>query len=197
MITHPTKLAIVFTGILIFAVIGVAWAQGGLPHVVPQQVNQIPSQLLQSSNERQAPGQRLMSISEIENITGFRLVLPKVLPEDCSLNERFAQYQHAFLIYDCVTIMEWKADGVSQPFVGQDSVENATVNGKPALYINGAWKTRGTSANQSTTPGQPVWDSSILPSLIFETNNVVVQLDAWGQQKLSKEDLLKIAESFE
>ena len=88
-------------------------------------------------------------------------------------------------LYNCVTILERKAQAVGQPYVGKDSVEGTNIGGKPALTINGAWKTRGESSNQSTILAQPEWDSSILPSLIFETNSIVVQLDAWGQGSMS------------
>jgi len=86
--------------LLTMAVIGIAWAQGNLLHVAPQQVEQIPYALLQSPGQPQMAEPRLMSVADIEKAIGFRVVLPKDLPENCALQERFVQYEHAFLIYN-------------------------------------------------------------------------------------------------
>ena len=170
-----------------------ALAQSRLPHVAPQMVPEFPG------TPRIPPGPpqprrlqpRFEELAQIERAVGFRLLLPTYLPLGCDLEEQFVYGPRvAGLRYTCIAISAQKVHRQVRPSVGLGSVHEVTVNGLPALYIDGAW----VSAN-----GGPIaWQQSAFPELWLERDGVFVRLRIWPQMRLAdpKQELIRIAESL-
>lgn len=163
-------------------------AQTALEHFAPREVKQLPNTSMAYETIPDKP--QLMDVQELEKLTGFTLLMPTYLPLDCRVRERFfdAKPRVAYLIYSCVGIAEQKAKSIQRPFIGEGSTQELTIGGNPAIYIGGAWV-------QLPGQKQPTWMPGVAQQLVFERNGILVRLDATA--RLSKEDLVRIAESIQ
>jgi hypothetical protein len=92
------------------------------------------------------------------------------------------------LSYACVGISEQRGESVQHPSVGKDSTQEVTVEGKPALLIDGAWV-------QSSNEKEATWARGP-KNLVFERDNLIIDLMA-NSLTLTGEELIRIAESLE
>jgi hypothetical protein len=176
---------IMLLGVLLVAVPVVA--QTALEYFVPREVKELPP--IQATYEPPPTTARLMEIAQLEELAGFTIIVPTYLPSACVLAERFfvSGPRVVYLNYSCVSIAQQRAQTVHQPHVGENSVQKVTVNGKPAVYINGIWV---------VMPGsdERIWAEGVIKELTFEHDGLLVRMQT---DQLSKEELLRIAESLE
>jgi len=147
------------------------------------------------------------SLASLKKAVGFPLLVPTYVPEGCPIwRYAYVKLSAAFLTYTCVDILEqkavtdWRNNPLRQP-VGPDAVQNMTIDGQPAYYIEGTWQFTTT---RSGTPTPPVWVPSGARRLVFERGDVLVDLAAMPSSLqngipsglISKEELMQIAESM-
>lgn len=146
-------------------------------------------------------------LASLEQAVGFTLAVPRYLPVGCPLWQyAYAKPSAAFLTYTCVDILEqtavadWRTNPLRQP-VGPHAVQNVSLNGQPAYYIEGTWQFQTTRSGTATPP---VWVPSGARRLVFERGDVLVDLAAMPSSMpngvasglISKAELIQIAESM-
>lgn len=188
-------LAALLGTVIITLVVATALAQGSLQFFRPREVQQIPAAMQQPPPPAQpsaaqiAEAFRSEDFADIEKAAGFTLLFPKDLPAGCKLRSHsFDTLTHAAnLKYTCVTISEKRGQRLEQPYAGPNSVQSITVQGQPAILVDGSWV---------TMPGdkEPKWRQGFVPTLVFERDGIVVRLVMLGDDK---EGLIKIAESMQ
>jgi hypothetical protein len=176
---------VMLLGVLLVAVPVVA--QTALEHFVPREIKELPP--IQATYEPPPATARLMEVAQLEVLTGFSIIAPTYVPRGCVLTERFfVSGPHVvYLNYSCVSIALQQAHPMHQPHVGENSVQEVIVNGKPALYINGIWVIMPGSEER-------IWREGVVKELVLEHNGLLIRLQT---DQLSKEELVKIAESLE
>ncbi len=190
MIMQIRKLVFVVGLAILVGVLGVGTllAQGALLNFVPREVENLS--LARAILEPTPPEPRLIDITELERLAGFSLLVPAYLPQHCASQERFyvPVGKEVILNYSCVIIAERKADSIQRPGVGLGSVQEITVNGRPALLIDGMWV---------KMPGEKelTWKPDLFHVMVFEHNGLIVRLTAPGHS--SKDELIRIAASMQ
>lgn len=208
--------AILLTGVLL---VGPALAQFALPHFAPREVDEMP--VLSAVTMAAAPEPITVDIvGRLEAQAGFAVLVPIYVPSDCHLSEGNYLPEpigEVELVYrssnnlPCFTTnqREIEDDITHTPFIYEGSGEEITIHGQPALYIDGMWVLGDLSdseGNESDSgimelgPGElaklmetATWVEGP-KQLIFENDTLLVRLD--GGSQLSKEELIRIAESM-
>jgi hypothetical protein len=146
------------------------------------------------------PVRRWSAPDELAGTVGFVPLAPAYLPPGCEARERYALARPpaAYLIYACVAIAQQAGGIVQQPAVGAGAAEVLAVGGYPALYIRGGWveARRGTPGGLPGEPGELVWREDVGQTLILERDGLIIRLQVPGAATLSREELLRIAESL-
>jgi hypothetical protein len=153
-----------------------------------------------------------LSISEAETSTGFDLLEPYILPEG---------YEFAYARYDSLeqTVMLFylpkdQSEGVGGLYIMETprhpsneiisceecpagAEELVQVNGMPAYYLQGSFYTGSSDQPLST----PIWQADDPNySLTWATDKLVIKLNytltEWYPGQITKDDLIKIAESM-
>lgn len=190
----------------------------GLGYFAPQEVEKLPSSggpVVLATIPSEAYSK---NIKMLEERAGFSVLVPRYLPFTCNLRGGYYLAEpigEIHLEYDsndnlpCFDVAQRKRktqeDTVHSPFVGQGSVEEITIKGKPALYINGVWMVKESLSENGTTMrlspeereklfGGATWVQGP-QQLIFEYKGLLIHINAGPN--ISKEELVKIAESME
>lgn len=171
---------------LLFSILmtGLAFAENGLAHFAPREVEKLPISLQATDSTVIQSDAR--GINTLEKQVGFAILLPTSLPSGCRLSRSMygAAGNSAILHYSCAFIIERKTEITDHPLVALKSTHQTTVAGKPALVIDGVW--------EEQPSGRTTW-SSEFKTLVFEQNGLVIRILANG---LSDDQLIKIAESM-
>lgn len=187
------RMGLAVTSVLILSLAATWPAVGQIlsKHIAPRQIAAWPSPPHVAVEPSATP--RTLDAAQQEKAVGFPLLMPTYLPAGCTLQNRINISRIAHLVYSCVIVDEQATDRVWQPPVGMDSTQEVTVNGQPAIYIDGVWIT-------DKPGGDAVWKSGVAGQLTFERNNLIVHLISVRQSssspQLSKEDLIRIGESI-
>ncbi|MDQ4075147.1 MAG: DUF4367 domain-containing protein [Chloroflexota bacterium] len=183
-LSHVGALVILLAGLVVALPVV---AQTALEYFAPREVTEL--QPIQADYETPPSAPRWLETEQLEEVAEFTLIEPTYLPPDCVLNERFfaSRPRVVYLNYSCVSIAEQKTQVTHRPRVGEDSVQEITVNGKPAVYINGIWVVMPGSEER-------IWKEGVVKELILEQDGLLIRMQS---DKLSKEELIKIAESLE
>lgn len=130
--------------------------------------------------------------AELQRQAGFPVLEPTWLPPGCQPVEAWVDgtgHIFANLTYTCLHVVEDVVHGVQRPYVGAGATQDVTVSGQPAVYVDGGW---------TQILGQdsaPQWRSGPV-QLLFVQDNVFFILDGLLGQHLSKDELIRIAESL-
>ena len=161
-----------------------------LDHYAPREVARIPMPISTAAAPTPQSRSTITDLARIEEQIGHRILQPTYLPANCGgLRERFAyaDIRVAVLRYGCVGIEQQVNSGIQQPYVGTGASQSLTVNGQPAIYINGIWV-------QDKPGGKLTWRAGDYHELIFEQNGLTIRLSA--STEIAKEELVRIAESM-
>ena len=196
------------------AVPALAWF--ALEHFAPREVEKLPIAGESVALATLPPEDYSENLETLEKQAGFSPLMPRYVPSGCNFHRGYYLAEpigEIHLEYDsfgnlpCLDISQRETEGdrIDRPFVGEDSMEEITINGKPALYINGTWLVkdfpieRRTTIHLSPKEQEELFDGAVWvqgpQQLIFEQNGLLIRIDAGP--KISKEELVKIAESME
>lgn len=200
-ITAYSGASVVAALLLLFTMATVSAVLAGvvLPHVAPREVAQHPP-ILAGFDVTDRPGQAV-TLDELSTRAGFRVLLPTSLPVGC-VNKgsfSFAEVSVIAINYSCVSLSEKKGGDIAAPPVAPGSLTEVSVNGTPALYVDGAWAQE--PAAGATPPTGPkldpaanfVWRRGLIQQLYFERDGVVVHLTA--DNSITRAEFIRIAES--
>lgn len=178
--------------IVVLSVVGVlpVAAQAILTYFAPREVTALPPPAYETVEARPT-ALRWVERPTLEQQAGFSVLAPNYLPPNCTLREQYflAEPKVVNLTYGCMWIAEQRSTTVQQPLVGQGATRTVTVNGQPAVYIEGAWVTIVRDGKEE--PLQ--WDPSALRQLVFERNGLLIRLSS---PNLTLQELVQIAESM-
>lgn len=201
-------------------VVGPTLAQFALPHFAPREVEELP---ILPAVTFAAPLESITTniIDELEGQAGFSLLIPDYVPPECQLRE--GKYLpepigEVMLVYrsldnlPCFTLNQRVIDdSTHRPFIHDGSAEEITINGEPALYVDGMWVIEGPIGRESNSdsitlaPGElaelmetATWVEGP-KQLVFERGMILLRLDGgvYEDSQLTKEELIRIAESME
>lgn len=192
-------------------------AQFALPHFAPREVTKWPALSEVTMAEPPEPVTTEI-ISQLEEQAGFAVLTPQYVPSGCQLHEGsylpepIGEVQLVYRSADnlpCFTTNQRAIDGdaTHTPFIYEGSGEEITIHGQPAFYIDGIWVVEGLGDGEGNAdtielaPGEleelietATWVEGH-KQLVFENGALLVRLD--GDMQLTKEELIRIAESME
>lgn len=190
-------------------------AQFALEHFAPREVEKLPI-TGESVTLATIPSESyLNNVETLETQLGFVVLMPQYIPTYCHFQESYylaEPVSEIHLVYDttdklpCFEVTQRKAQEnmVHRPSVGPGSTEEITINGEPALYINGMWVIENMPGNEtalrlSSEDMEKLFEDAAWvegpQQLVFENNDLLIRIDAGPN--ISKEELVKIAESLE
>lgn len=196
------------------AVPALAWF--ALEHFAPREVEKLPIASESVTLATLPPEAYSENIETLIKQAGFSPLMPRYVPSGCNFHRGYYLAEpigEIHLEYNssgnlpCLDISQRETEGdrIDRPFVGEDSMEEINIEGKPALYINGTWlikdvpTERGTTIHLSPKEQEKLFEGAVWvqgpQQLIFEQNGLLIRIDAGP--RISKEELVKIAESME
>lgn len=134
---------------------------------------------------------RESSLLELEKKAGFAPLTPKYLPQGCEPKEQFVidLAREINLTYSCVFIAQSLSEGkqgTQTPLIKRGSSRPITVNGNPAILVEGLWKKAQNGDDAS-------WEIGLLQRF-FEKGNYSIGLMAPAATGVDQ--LVRIAESL-
>lgn len=219
MISRKRLLYLLGLGLILIMFVFIATpslAKVALEYFAPQQVEQLPFSNETTTISTIPEDWYTNEIEKLETQAGFAVFKPSYLPEDCYFREGFyleAPIAETHLLYDssndlpCFEIVQrhTHGDGIAQPFVGPDSVEEIMINDLPAIYIHGTWLIEDFPESEdgviriSPNEQQNLFEDSKWveghQQVVFEQNGFLIRIDG-PTFIVGKEKLIKVAESL-
>lgn len=202
---------VVFLLILSALLVAPALAQFGLIHFAPREVKTLPV-INRPVELATVPPEAYSDVETLEKQAGFSVLQPGYLPVGCALFESnylaepIGEIDMVYRLANglpCFSVTQRKSAGpVHRPYVEEGSVDEVTVHGLPAIYIDGMWRVENLPQKTGKTitikPDELFETATWMQGpkqLIFEYNDILIRIDAGAD--MTKEELIRIAESME